>query len=850
MTNSKNSIRNGNPRKGIAIAAVRGMARIWVIFLLLIAASIAAGTYLVSDYYTGLPEDINPTFVGRQSCIECHQEQATLFHGSHHDLAMDVANDETVRAKFDGSTIEHYGIVSRMFRDGKRFMINTEGPDGNMADFEVKYVFGYEPLQQYMVELERPTDAEPEEIGSVQVLRVSWDTEKGEWFYLPPPDVDEKLDPDDPLHWTGITQNWNASCAECHSTNLQKNFNHQKLEYKTTFSEIDVSCEACHGPGSAHVTAASDRSFFWDRNHGFALPKLKGDDTRPQIETCAQCHSRRRKLCGGFRPGDEFHNFFANEILGEQTYYDDGQIKDEVYVYGSFIQSRMYHQNIRCSDCHDPHSTRLKFQGNQVCTNCHQHPEGKYDSPSHHRHQVGSTGSLCVECHMPHTYYMKVDPRRDHSIRVPRPDLSVRFGTPNACSKCHVELEKIDIKTAQKLDHYQDWLTARGNGSEPAKKELARVDRAMAAAVKKWYPDSEFYDGSNGDFATKLVEARNAKTDQLELLVSILKNRAYPELVRASAMMDMREDRTAVSLEAAQQALKSKEPSIVVAGLYRIESEIGLRLELANYFVPKRGMTQQQVASHFSNLFNPLANLVAKLLKHESRNVRVEAARVYAAFPRDIVGTQPPDAFADAKDELIESLMIDNDYGTSHRALGSVYELLGETEKAKTAYETAMRIAPNLIGVRSNLAALLEQDKSVLHQQVEEMMQADLAEQAEAAKNKIALIEKRVDEMRKSEHELLGRDLERAKGLPNSDGLHYRYAMSCYVQEDMENAEQHLLKAYQINPNVPSYLVALASFYQKKENIAQALFFARKLVELEPNHPGYQNLLNSIEAQQ
>lgn len=200
--------------------------------------------WLVSDYYRATPERLEAKYVGRDSCIQCHATQAALFEGSDHDLAMDLATDATVLADFDDQELEHYGTRSRMFRDGDKFMVHTEGPDGEMQDFEVKYVFGVRPLQQYMVELDRPEDAEDNEIGRVQVLRLSWDTDRKQWFHLMPPDVDERLEPGDPLHWTGITQNWNASCANCHSTDVKKNFNPITGHYRTTFSEIDVSCES------------------------------------------------------------------------------------------------------------------------------------------------------------------------------------------------------------------------------------------------------------------------------------------------------------------------------------------------------------------------------------------------------------------------------------------------------------------------------------------------------------------------------------------------------------------------------------------------------------------------------
>ena len=124
-------------------------------------------------------------------------------------------------------------------------------------------------------------------------------------------------------------------------------------------------------------------------------------------------------------------------LLDEDHYFPDGQIKEEDYEYGSFIQSRMFHAGVTCSDCHEPHSSRLRAEGNGVCAQCHS--AQKYDSPAHHFHKVGSAGARCVECHMPTRTYMVVDARRDHSIRIPRPDLSVKLGTPNACTNCHTD---------------------------------------------------------------------------------------------------------------------------------------------------------------------------------------------------------------------------------------------------------------------------------------------------------------------------------------------------------------------------------------------------------------------------
>ena len=157
------------------------------------------------------------TFVGQQTCTACHQQQVELWQGSHHDLAMQVADDSTVLGDFDDTTFTHFGVTSTFSRRGDRFVARTEGPDGELHDYEIAYSFGVEPLQQYLVEFPG---------GRYQPLSIAWDTRPSEqggqrWFHLYP---DEPIAPDDPLHWTGLNQNWNFMCAECHSTDLQKNY--------------------------------------------------------------------------------------------------------------------------------------------------------------------------------------------------------------------------------------------------------------------------------------------------------------------------------------------------------------------------------------------------------------------------------------------------------------------------------------------------------------------------------------------------------------------------------------------------------------------------------------------------
>ena len=283
------------------------------------------------------------TYVGKTSCVQCHRTEAEKWTGSHHDKAMELATDATVLADFNNAELTHLGVTSRMFRRNGKFIVNTEGPDGTLQDFEVKYVFGVQPLQQYMVEFptagQKPLASKQIDVPRVQVLRLSWDTEKKEWFHLDPPDVRDKLDPSDDLHWTGIAQRWNNMCAECHSTDYQKHFSPPSTtaynqaafnansntnsgsdaawpegEYHSTFVEINVSCEACHGPGSVHIELAKQWLPGWNRQRGYGLANLKLT-AENQIQACAPCHSRRSVIQAGFRAGDNFYDFYTNQLL-------------------------------------------------------------------------------------------------------------------------------------------------------------------------------------------------------------------------------------------------------------------------------------------------------------------------------------------------------------------------------------------------------------------------------------------------------------------------------------------------------------------------------------------------------
>lgn len=567
------------------------------------------------------------SYIGGSECAVCHADALKAWTGSHHDLAMQAAAETTVLGDFGNESFEHDGTTSEfLLRDGE-YRVKTLVGRGETAELAVTHAFGIEPLQQYLVERPR---------GHYQTLTMAWDTrpasEGGQrWFDLHP---DEDIPPADPLHWTGLFQSWNTSCAGCHSTNLEKNYEPQSDSFNTTYSSIDVDCEACHGPGSLHaddpanwpMKLASEPEAEWVFEPGSSIAKRVPERTQhEQVETCAQCHSRRSQLVDRFEPGTPLMHGFRPELLEEGLYYADGQILDEVFVYGSFVQSKMFAAGVTCTDCHEPHSNRLRADGNAVCAQCHL--ASTYETPEHHRHEAGGPGAQCVDCHMPAKTYMVVDPRRDHSFRVPRPDIAATIDAPDACSGCHDDR-----------------------------------DAAWAAAiVKEWHPDGR---SGTPHYGEAIAAARNWQRDWPTELLGVVGDMQQPAIVRATAVRLLSRQPNAEAIDALRAAFDD-DPLVQLAAVDTLAA-----------------MPEQQ-----------RLELGLPLLSHPLLAVRVAAARQLAA-----AGAQLPQSRRTALDaalaEYREVQAFHKDRPEGWVNLAGLDIELGETGRAEAALETAIERFP------------------------------------------------------------------------------------------------------------------------------------------------------------
>jgi predicted CXXCH cytochrome family protein len=760
------------PRQRQIIIAWLIGAQIGIVGILLVI--LAPHQEVLSEQPRG--NEARVSFVKSTTCAECHPQQYQEWSGSHHGQAMQHANEKTVLGDFNDTSFTHFGVTSRFFKKDGKFFVNTEGPDGKLADFEIKYTFGIEPLQQYLIEFPG---------GRLQSLTIAWNTEKKRWFHLYP---NEKIASEDPLHWTGRYQNWNLMCAECHTTHLRKGYDLKTDSYQTAWDEINVSCQACHGPGEAHVKWAHTQ-----QNHKAPkqddkglLVNFKMNDSRYQVETCAPCHSRRHRISGEYRHSSPFLDDFVPSLLNADLYHADGQILGEVYEYGSFLQSQMYRQGVRCTDCHNPHNLKLKAEGNTLCIQCHQeHPDPRfptlsaknYDTPTHHFHPTGSPGAQCVNCHMPNKTYMVVDPRRDHSFRVPRPDLSTKLSTSNVCSTCHTD------KSAQ-------WA---------------------AEMVEKWYGSKR---QQEPHYAEVISAGRAGIPEAESRLIQLAEDTQQSAMVRATALELLR-PYSPKSLDAMVRATQDENPLVrvtAVGGLDRLP--------------PKQRLV-----------------VVMPLLKDPIRAVRIEAVRVLASVPSDVFDPSQRPAFETALTEYREAQMAMADMPSSHLNLGVLQTNLGQPDLAEQSYQIAIRMDPYFLPARFNLANLYNQMNR--NGEAERVLRDGIQHVPNQGELYYSLGLLLAEERRLEE--AAGELGKAAELLPHRARVRYNYALALQHLGRRAEAETALLQAYQTDSRDPGIVHALAIFYAQQQQWERALPYAQKLIELAPGEPGPRQLMQQIQ---
>ena len=754
-----------------------------------LAAALAASAQRNPPSAAATPAPAAATYVGSAQCASCHAQQHAAWKGSDHDLAMQVATRKSVLGDFAGAKFSYAGITSTFSRRDGKFFVNTDGPDGKLADFEIKYTFGVRPLQQYLIELPG---------GRLQALGIAWDSrpkaQGGQrWFHLYP---GQNLKAGDPLHWTGMQQNWNFQCAECHSTDLRKNFDAASGTFNTKWTEINVACEACHGPGSAHVAWARKEGGWQSiaaKGLAVALDERKGVTWTPaaetgnskrsaprqssrEIDTCARCHARASRISDDYVHGKPLQDSHRLALLEDNLYWNDGQMRDEVYNWGSFVQSRMNAQGVTCSDCHDPHSLKLRAPGNAVCAQCHL--PGKFDTTSHTHHAAGTPGAACAACHMPTTTYMGVDARHDHSLRIPRPDVSVQLGTPNACTQCHSK------QSAQ-------WA---------------------ADAIGKWTGKPP---ASYQNFAAALRAGSAAAPGARGKLLTLIEDKSQPAIVRASAIERLGRLLTPATTDTVVRELN--DPDSVVR-LAAVEA-------LANTDPPTR------------------QRYLARMLADPVRLVRISAARALAGAPESRLTEGERAAFTKALAEYVAAQTYIADRPEGRTNLANLEAERGNAAAAIAEYRKAIALDPTFVAAYANLADLHRARGA--EAEATAVLREGLARNPRAAELHHALGLAQVRQ--KATADSL-RSLKTAAELaPDNARFAYVYAVALNSAGRNKDALDVLAAARKREPYDRDLLSGLAYFTAQDGNRELALGYVKELRELDPENPQFARMASQIE---
>ena len=750
------------------------MRVITTLFLALVA--LLPGFLLAQE--TGQPPGLAKEPAGyaeASSCMGCHSEQAKTWKNSDHDWAMREASQTSVLGNFANSTFNKAGVTAHFFRKNGKFFVNTEGNDGKASDFEILYTFGHYPLQQYLVAFPG---------GRLQSLTIAWDSRTKSaggqrWFSLYP---GQRFTPNDPLHWTGRYQNWNAMCADCHSTNLLKHYDDQQDSFASTWHEPDVGCQACHGPAQAHVDwakhAEPGKTHASAKEIGLQVD-FKALGSQGLVEQCAYCHSRRQSLGVGQQQGHGQLDATLPATLRPEFYHADGQIDGEVYVFGSFTQSKMYAAGVTCTDCHDPHSTQLKIEGNGLCLQCHKPKPPQrfpglraksYDSPEHHHHPVDSPGAQCVNCHMPSKTYMVIDPRRDHSLRIPRPDLADKTASPDACTSCHT-------------DQKPTWA---------------------AKAIEGWFGQPQ----RPAHYGELFHAVRQGSDDSVALLSEIIGDLGKPAIVRATAAEQLA-NLGEPGLPPLRQALKDDSPLVRAYAI--------------------AGFAEQTPVARVQQLL--------PLLDDPNQAVRDEAVRTLAGIPMLALPTERRQAFKNQLADYKRRLRSNTDLPGNRLNLAVLLEREGRQLEALEQYRLALKLDPYFSPARVNLATLTN---GILRQdEAEQVLRDGLALEKMSKEdhgNLAYMLALLLVERGQTEEGLQWLDVA-ARELPQNARIRYNQGLLLLQLQHHEAARDALKAGLQQAPQDADLLYAMIYLCASTGQPQQALGYIRQMEQAAPNDP-------------
>lgn len=599
-------------------------------------------------------------YVGSAACGRCHETIAASWQDSIHiQMTRPVAEARIIGDFSPGTHLEKYGRAYQMSARDGRYVIAVAHQGGEFEPFEVHFTLGVNRFQGYLSKL-------PD--GRIYVLPVFWHRDTNQWI-----DYKEITPlPADSSH--EFRQIWNVNCFNCHATNLRQNFDSEARTYATSWTELGIGCEACHGPGAAHValmkTWEADpasrpayESSARNRELGALLRIFspKSADKRQVFDTCAYCHGNKTNYFVGMKPGDRYEDYAAPFLVSQPIPADDPQgdfwpdgrpnrfnRPQALMQSGCFLKGQAV-----CTSCHTIHGAKrphsLKVEASKtdlLCTQCHQQFQGP-QLAAHTRHGADSAGSRCVDCHMSNVNWRMQLRRLDHTFAPPVPEMTARYGVPNACNTCH------DDRTPEWAARTMDqWY-----GDRARRAEVARMADVLYAA-------------GSGDAAS------------LAGLVGLAIDRRKGPPIRASAAEFI--GRLAQQMPPGNATAAALAPAVngLIGAAADPEPMVRLMATRSLGIVLERVGDLQKATSLAARLIDPV------------RTVRAAAAGAFLNLGITSLDGTAGAALARAQDDYAQMLMTFPDTAANHVAIGMLRARQDRLAEAIKAWRTAQKLDP------------------------------------------------------------------------------------------------------------------------------------------------------------
>lgn len=457
-------------------------------------------------------------YLGARACAECHKDLSAEWHRGRHSKMFQPATADSVVGDFGRGELRLRGQRYVVRAEDGGFFVSENLPTGKLLEHRVDFTLGNRRIQHYLTRRED---------GRIVVLPPSWDVQRRQWFHnmeIVRPD-EKQLD--------GI-QVWNKNCDGCHVSEQRKGYDAAADSYATSWRDFGTNCERCHGPGSRHAERfASKERYPGDPDRYIVRPTRL--EPQKAVSVCAQCHSLRDVVAPGYQPGDDYYDHFmpileyGPQSASDPAWWADGRPRRFSNDALGLVQSACFLKGrATCTACHrDPHepdvekNEDLRPTNERLCARCH--AEIARAVPAHSRHAASSPGSSCVECHMPPLVFSIKAAIRDHTLSVPAPENTARFGIPNACGVCH-------------KDKKPEWAEARLREWFGPGRRARLVARAEAFTL-----------------------GRQGKPEAVARLMSLAADREAAPLVRANALGHLSRYPDSRARQALLEALRSDE---------------------------------------------------------------------------------------------------------------------------------------------------------------------------------------------------------------------------------------------------------------------------------------------------